>query len=219
MSEPIRVLIADDHAIVREGLSSLIGAEADLQLVGEAADGVEAVEQALRLRPDVILMDLVMPRLGGLEAISRIRQAWPEAHILVLTSFSDDSKMLPALKAGAQGYLLKNAPAESIIHAIRDLAHDRGVLDPIIARRLIKEFDQTSPAAEPEPALTPRETEILRLIAQGLSNQEIADRLHLSEPTVRVQVSHILAALQVSNRTQAALYALRKGIASLEPPL
>jgi two-component system, NarL family, response regulator LiaR len=218
MNELIRVLIADDHDVVREGLSSLIKAEPDLQLVGEAADGVEAVDKALRLRPAVILMDLMMPRLGGLEAISQIKQAWPEARILVLTSFSDDNKMLPALKAGAQGYLLKNAPAESIIQAIRDLAHDRGVLDPILARRLMREFDQTNAPATPEPTLTPRETEILQLIAHGLSNQEIADRLCLSEPTVRVQVSHILSALQVSNRTQAALYALRKGIASLEPP-
>jgi two-component system, NarL family, response regulator LiaR len=219
MDTLIRVLIVDDHAIVREGLRALISTSPGLAMAGEAADGVEGVEKALALKPDVILMDLVMPRMDGPEAIRQIRQAQSTARILVLTSFSDDSRALPALKAGVQGYLLKNTPAEQIVQAIHDVAQDRVVLDPIIARRVMHQLDQTDEAlAAPEPALTPRETDILRLIAQGLSNQEIAERLNLAEQTVRVHVSHLLAALHLSNRTQAALYALRQGLASLEPP-
>jgi two-component system, NarL family, response regulator LiaR len=218
MGAAIRVLIVDDHAIVREGLRALITTSPGLALAGEAADGQEAVEKALALKPDVILMDLVMPRMDGPEAIRQIRQTESTARIVVLTSFSDDSRALPALKAGVQGYLLKNTPAEQIVQAIVDVAQDRVVLDPIIARRVIHQMDQTDPPAEPAATLTPRETDILRLITQGLSNQEIAERLSLAEQTVRVHVSHLLAALHLSNRTQAALYALRQGIASLDPP-
>jgi two-component system, NarL family, response regulator LiaR len=217
-SQPFRVLITDDHTIVREGLRALISSMPDMVVAGEAANGLAAVEQARALKPDVILMDLLMPRLDGVEAIRQIKADNPAARILVLTSFSDDSKVFPALKAGALGYLLKDSASEVLIQAIRDVARGLSSLDAAIARRLMQEFSQPAgAAAPPEAALTERETDVLRLVAQGLSNQEIAEKLVISETTVRGHVSRILTALHVSNRTQAALHALRKGIASLDP--
>jgi two-component system, NarL family, response regulator LiaR len=215
--QPFRVLITDDHAVVREGLRALISSMPDMVVAGEASNGLAAVEQARALKPDVILMDLLMPRLDGLEAIRQIKADNPAARILVLTSFSDDSKVFPALKAGALGFLLKDSASEVLIQAIRDVARGLSSLDAAIARRLMQEFSQPAAAAPPEATLTERETDVLRLVAQGLSNQEIAERLVISETTVRGHVSRILTALHLSNRTQAALHALRKGIASLDP--
>jgi len=216
MADKIRVLIADDHAIVREGLRSLVRSFADLDLVGEATNGFDAVDKARQTKPDVILMDLVMPKMNGVDAILEIKKENPGARILVLTSFSEDDKVFPAIKAGASGYLLKDSSAEVLIQAIRDIANDLSWLDPTIARKVIREFKSPSEKArQEEESLTERELEILRMVARGMTNREISDQLFISEQTVRGHVSHILSVLHVSNRTQAALHAIRKGIASI----
>ena len=215
MAKSIRILIADDHAIVRKGIRALLATEADIEVVGEAADGKEAVEKAERLHPDVILMDLVMPGMDGIEATRRITTRQPETRILVLTSFAEDEKVFPALKAGALGYLLKDAGPEELVRAIRQVYCGESSLHPAIARKVLQELSRP-PERPPTPEpLTERELEVLRLIAKGKSNREIAEELVISEATVRTHVSNILGKLQLASRTQAALYALREGIAEL----
>jgi NarL family two-component system response regulator LiaR len=214
MTETIHILIADDHAVVREGLRALIDTERGMELVGEAADGVEAVLQARSLQPDVILLDLVMPRKDGIEAIGEIKGENPEARILVLTSFAEDDKVFPAIKAGALGYLLKDSSPQELLQAIREVYRGESSLHPTIARKLVRELSQPSDLPATEEPLTEREVEVLGLVARGLSNQEIADRLVVSERTVRTHVSNILGKLHLANRTQAALYAVREGLAS-----
>jgi NarL family two-component system response regulator LiaR len=216
MDKSIRILIADDHAVVREGLRGLITSEPGMEVVGEAADGIEATLKVHALQPDVILMDLVMPRKDGLEAIADIKKDYPEARILVLTSFAEDDKVFPAIKRGALGYLLKDSSPDDLLQAVRDVYHGESSLHPTIARKLIHEISQpTELPPAPEP-LTEREVEVLRLVAQGLSNDEIGERLFIAERTVRTHVSNILGKLHLANRTQAALYALREGLASLD---
>lgn len=212
----IRILVADDHTVIREGLAAIIATQPDLQLVGEAGDGVEAVHKAAALRPDVILMDLMMPRKDGLAAIRDIKQADPNAHILVLTSFADDEKVFPAIKSGALGYLLKDTSRDQLFQAIRDVARGQASLHPQIALKVMQELNQPSDLPPTDEPLTDREVETLRLIARGLTNQEIGDVLCIHERTVTKYVSGILAKLHVANRTQAALYALRQGLATLE---
>jgi two-component system, NarL family, response regulator LiaR len=262
----IRVLVADDHTIIRSGIRALLATEPGLAVVGEARNGREAIAEAVRLHPDVILMDLVMPEVDGIEAIRTITLRQPEARILVLTSFTADDKVFPALKAGALGYLLKDSSSEELIQAIRQVHKGESSLHPAIARRVLQELvhpadpasaagpissteaaglanpagpasktGPTNPAgpasAESRPGyapaaagsrpltadpLTEREVEVLRLVAQGRSNQEIASHLVISEATVRTHVSNILTKLHLASRTQAALYALREGLASLE---
>lgn len=216
MTEKIRILIADDHAIVREGLRALIATEPGLDLVAEASDGLEAVSKVSALKPDVILLDMMMPRLDGIGAITEIKKQFPEAKILVLTSFVDDEKVFAALKAGALGYLLKDSSPQELLNAIRNTFNGESSLHPTIASKLIRELKQP-PADKPktENPLTEREVEILQYVAQGLTNDEIAEKLVVSERTVRTHVSNILAKLQLANRTQAALYALKEGLASL----
>ena len=215
MTENIHILIVDDHAIVREGLRTLIAAKPGMELVGEAKDGVEAVTMAAALQPDVILMDMLMPRKDGLAAISDIIQDNPDARILVLTSFDDDDRVFSAIKAGALGYLLKDSSPQQLLQAIRDVYHGRSSLHPTIALKVIRELNQPSDLPPTDEPLTEREVETLRLIAQGLPNQQIAEQLSISERTVGKHVSNILEKLHLANRTQAALYALRRGLASL----
>ncbi len=213
----IRVLIADDHAVVREGLRTLISAKPGMELVGEATDGNEAVQLALTQQPDVILLDMIMPNKDGLTAIKEIKAENPEARILVLTSFSDDDKVFAAIKAGALGYLLKDSSPQQLIQAIHDVNQGQSSLHPTIALKLIRELNQPPDLPPTEDPLTDRELETLRLVAQGLMNQEIAEKLSISERTVGKHVSNILEKLHLANRTQAALYALRKGLANLHP--
>jgi NarL family two-component system response regulator LiaR len=215
VAKPIRLLIADDHAIVREGQRALIETEPDMAVVGEAVDGVEAVDMARSLEPDVILLDLLMPRKGGVEAIQEIKAHNPEARILVLTSFAEDEKVYAAIRAGALGYLLKDASPQEILAALREVHRGEPSLPPAIAHKLMSELQRTSNLPPTEDPLTERELEILKLVAQGLPNLEIAERLVISERTVRTHVSNILSKLHLANRTQAALYALREGLTHL----
>lgn len=212
----IRVLITDDHAIVRQGLRALLATEPDIEVVGEASNGAEAVAAADRLQPDVILMDLVMPQMGGVEAIRRITARWPAARILVLTSFAADDQVFPAIKAGAFGYLLKDTSSEELVRGIHDVYRGALALEPTIAHKVLRELAHPGGRSPTPDALTEREGEVLRLLATGLSNQAIADQLQVAEATVRTHVSNILGKLHLASRTQAALYALREGLASLD---
>ena len=216
MSDSIRVFIAEDHAIVRQGIRALLSTEPGIEVVGEASDGERAVEQVLVLRPDVTLMDMVLPGIEGDEAIGRIRAVWPEARVLVLTSFVTDDKVLPAIRAGARGYLLKDSSPEDLVRAIRQVDRGESPLDPSVAGRVMSALSQLEGAAPGPDALTAREIDVLREVARGFSNQEIADRLSLSEATVRTHISHILSKLGLASRTQATLYALREGFVSLD---
>jgi NarL family two-component system response regulator LiaR len=218
MSQTIRVLIADDHAVVRKGIRALLATEPGVDVVGEAADGAEAVRAAAELRPDIILMDIVMPAVDGIEAVRRIMAAQPGSRILMLTSFATDDQIFPALKAGALGYLLKDTGPEDLVQAIRQVHRGESSLHPTIARKVLQELSRP-PQRPPTPdPLTEREVEVLRLVAQGRSNQDIARMLVVSEATVRTHVSSILSKLHLASRTQAALYALREGLASLDDP-
>jgi NarL family two-component system response regulator LiaR len=216
MTDRIRILIADDHAVVRHGLRALITTEPDLELVGEASDGVEAVNLHARLNPDVTLMDMAMPRKTGLEAIIDIMRSNPQARILVLTSFAEDEQVFPAIKAGATGYMLKDTAPRELLQAIRDVHCGQVSLHPTIARKLVGELKRPPDLPPAEEQLTEREVQVLGLVARGLSNQEIADQLVIGERTVRTHVSNILGKLHLANRTQAALYAQREGLAHLE---
>lgn len=216
----IRVLIVDDHAIVRKGIRALLSESGGFEIVGEVEDGQAAVAAAAETRPDVILMDLLMPGMDGIEATRQITSQRPDARILVLTSFAADNKLFPAIKAGAVGYLLKDSTPKDLMRAIRQVHRGEPALHPIIARKLLQEIAQPADPStgsghrlQPAPeALTPREMAVLRLIAQGLSNQEIADQIAVSEPTVRTHVSRVLGKLHLASRTQAALYAVREGL-------
>ena len=215
----IRVLIADDQRVVRDGLAMLVGLIDDVEVIGTASDGTEAVELARKERPDVVLMDLRMPELDGAEATRLIRAGLPGTQVLVLTTYADDQSLFPALQAGARGYLTKDASAEEIEHAIRAVAAGRTHLDPAVQQRLVAAVVETPPplprdAGNALPAgLTPREAEVLKLIAGGLSNAEIAAALVVSNATVKTHVNHILAKTGARDRAQAVRYAYQRGIA------
>jgi len=218
MSQIIRVLVVDDHVIVRRGIRALLATEDGIEVVGEAEDGQQALERIDVLQPDVILLDLLMPNMDGIEVTRRVMESKPETRILVLTSFAADDKVFPAIKAGALGYLLKDTGPRELVRAIRQVDAGESSLSPTIARKVLQELSRPSdrpPTAEP---LTEREVEVLQVVARGLSNQEIAADLMISEATVRTHVSNILGKLHLASRTQAALYALREGLASLDEP-
>jgi two-component system, NarL family, response regulator LiaR len=203
----IRVLVADDHAVVREGLRTFLALQDGIEVVGEAADGSAALREAERLQPDVVLMDLVMPRLDGVGAMRELRRRLPACRVIVLTSYADDDRILPAIQAGAAGYLLKNVEPRELARAVRAAHAGEALLDPSVAARVV------SALARPErDELTPREREVLALIARGMANKRIARELGVSEKTVKAHVGHVLAKLGVSDRTQAALVAVRSGL-------
>jgi DNA-binding NarL/FixJ family response regulator len=210
---PIRILFADDHAVVRQGLRMFLGLDPDLEVVGEAANGAEAVAQAHALLPDVVLMDLVMPVKDGIAAIGEIRAALPDTEVIALTSVLEDASVVGAVKAGAIGYLLKDTQSDELRRAIKAAAAGQVQLSPAAAARLMREV-RTPEAVD---ALTERETEVLRAVARGMANKEIARSLDISEKTVKTHVSSVLAKLGVQSRTQAALYAAEHGLASLTP--
>ncbi|MGD8491255.1 MAG: response regulator transcription factor [Anaerolineae bacterium] len=215
----IRVLVVDDHAIVRKGIRALLAEFGDIEVVGEASDGQEAIDQAGVLNPDVILMDLVMPGVDGIEATRQITTAEAGPRILVLTSFAGDDKVFPAIKAGALGYLLKDSEPADLVEAIQQVHRGEPSLQPSIARKVLKELRRPSARPPTPDPLTDRELEVLSLVAKGLSNPEIAQRLVITEATVRTHVSNILSKLHLANRVQATLYALQEGITSLDSSL
>ena len=210
--EVITVFIVDDHAVVRQGLRAFLESEGDIEVVGEAADGAEAVKRIRDLLPNVVLMDLVMPGVDGITATRQVREASPHSRVLVLTSFSEDEKVFPSIKAGAMGYLLKDTPAEDLGRAIRSVARGGFLLHPEIASRVLDEFASLRPEPLSPSTLTARETEVLTLITRGYSNKEIARELVISIKTVKTHVSSILSKLHTVDRTQAALCAVRKGL-------
>jgi len=218
--ETIKVLIADDHPVVRKGLSALLNAKAaGIDVVGEAVNGSEAITRTKELNPDVVLMDLMMPEVDGVEAIKQIMEDIPDAKILVMTSFATDDMVFPAIKSGALGYLLKDSEPDELINAIRQVHQGEPSLHPKIARKVLMEISNPVTKTTSEDPLTDRELDVLKSIARGKSNQEIGIALSISETTVRTHVSRILAKLHLASRTQAALYALKEGLANLDDEL
>jgi DNA-binding NarL/FixJ family response regulator len=212
-NDTIRVLIVDDHAVVREGLRTYLELEDRLQIVGEAANGREASDKVRALQPDVVLMDLLMPEMDGISATKAIKEHSPDVKVIVLTSFQDDEHIMPAIEAGATGYLLKDVSAPELVKAIEGAYEGQAQLHPEVARKLMEQVRQPRRRQDPAEELTPRERDVLRLIASGMSNKEIARELVMTERTVKGHVSNILGKLNLQDRTQAALYAVRHGLA------
>jgi DNA-binding NarL/FixJ family response regulator len=214
MTERIRIVVADDHPVVRDGLRAILATEREFEVVGEAGDGAETIQQVTALRPDILLLDLEMPGMDGVEALRRLHDQMPEARVIVFTAFDTDDRILEAVRAGAQGYLLKGVPRQELFQAIRIVHAGGSLLQPVVASRLLRQVrqEQTSPVIE---ALTARELEVLRLLAQGLQNKEIAARLFITERTVKFHVSAILGKLGAGNRTEAVRAAVQQGLVKL----
>ncbi len=212
--ETIELVIVDDHGVVRSGVKALIETEPNLKVVGEASDGREALTKVKAQNPDVVLMDLVMPEMDGVEATGEITKLSPTPKVLILTSFSEEERIIQAIKAGASGYLIKDASPDELVQAIKDVYQGESTLDPKVAGTVLRSV-QSEPETSTEE-LTDREIEVLELLAEGLPNEDIAEKLYISERTVRSHVSNILAKLDLTNRTQAALYAVREGVADLK---
>jgi len=211
---PIRIIVADDHPVVRDGLVAILGTQPDFEVVGEAGNGSEAVEHALTLRPDVILLDLEMPELDGVEVLRRLRESSPEVRAIVFTAFDTDERILGAVQAGAQGYLLKGVPRKELFDAVRVVYGGGSLMQPVVASKLLRQVSHQSQAMEAE-TLTPRELEVLHLLAQGLQNKEIAAELVISERTVKFHVSSIMGKLGAGNRTEAVSMAAQQGLIEL----
>lgn len=211
----IRILVTDDQTVVREGLVAILTNYADIEVVGQASDGIQAMEIIRREKPDVVLLDMMMPKQDGLTTIPMIKESAPDTKILVVTAFAENDMVYQAIKAGALGYILKDATRDQLLMAVRDVAQGRASLQPSIAVKLIQEINHPTESVYTADPLTRRELETIKLIARGMSNQEIADKLFVNERTVAKYVSSILDKLQLANRTQAALYALREGISGL----
>jgi NarL family two-component system response regulator LiaR len=216
MSDPIRVFVTDDHSIIRKGIKAAMELFPDIEIVGEAANGKEALEKIKHNIPDVVLMDLIMPEMNGIETIEKLVSKYPNIRILVLTTFSGEELVFPAIKAGALGYHLKDSETEDLAKAIRQVAKGESSLHPAIARKVLQEISQPAETPRTPDPLTLREIEVLKLVAQGRENHEIAELLVISEATVRTHVSNIMSKLHLASRTQAALYALKEGLASLD---
>ncbi|MEI7642753.1 MAG: response regulator transcription factor [Chloroflexales bacterium] len=214
--ETITVMLIDDHRVVRQGLRDFLELQDDIEVVGEAGTGIEGVQLARDLLPDVVLMDLVMPGIDGVETTRQLKTVSPSSKVIVLTSFSDDNKVFPAIKAGAISYLLKDISPEELAHAIRAAQRNEAVLHPEVAAKLMQEFSAPRPSEPPVDQLTPREMDVLRLVAKGMSNKEIADTLIISEKTSKTHLSNILSKLHLADRTQVAIYALRKRLVPMD---
>ena len=214
MAGIIRVMIADDHPVVREGLAAMLARQPDIDVVGEATDGCEAVQRAGEILPDIILMDLQMPHLGGVEAIKQIRAKFPQVQMIVLTTYGDDDSIFQGIAAGARGYLLKDAPRDELFRAVRAVARGESLLQPAVATRLLDRFAR--PKVEPpQETLTERELDVLRLLAKGSANKQIGAQLHISESTVKTHVANIFQKLEVTDRTEAVTVALSRGLIKL----
>lgn len=214
--EAITVMLIDDHRVVRQGLRDFLELQDDIDVVGEASSGEEGVQLARDLLPDIVLMDLVMPGIDGVETTRQVKTVSPSSKVIVLTSFSDDNKVFPAIKAGAISYLLKDISPEELAHAIRAAQRNEAVLHPEVAAKLMQEFSTPRSDSPPVDQLTPREMDVLRLVAKGMSNKEIADTLIISEKTTKTHLSNILSKLHLADRTQVAIYALRKRLVPMD---
>jgi DNA-binding NarL/FixJ family response regulator len=219
----IRVLVADDHPVVREGLSAIVDVEDDIAVVGQAADGVEALRQAQTLRPDVVLMDLKMPNMDGVAAIRQIRAALPHTHVLILTTYADDEYIMAGIRAGARGYLLKDAPPDELVRAIRVVARGESLLQPVIAARVLDRLSElmeggSQPVVQrvEQAALTARELEVLTMIANGARNRAVAEALAISERTVKVHIANLMVKLEANTRAEAVARALKLGLLSTD---